>query len=138
MRENRVQRKPTFDLTRLAAAAREGRVALGKKRARETLLPLLGELLACDEFACAVVLALQPTDFNVTKNLEGVLYDEYGIRLSDELMEQFGLSIETWYLKITVREVGWGDEVFCLSLHPLEEQMNCVGGRLVPTTRDEP
>lgn len=133
-----MQRKPTFDLARIAAAAKEGRLSLGKKRARDILLPLLGEFLTCDEFACAVVLALRPTDFNVTKDLEGVLYDEYGIRLSDDLLERFGLNIEAWYVKLTVREDAYGETLFCLSLHPLEETMNCVGGRLVPTTRDEP
>lgn len=133
-----MQRKPIFDLAQVTAAAKEGRVNLGKQRARDILLQHLDGMLACIEFACAVVLALKPTDFNVTKDLEGVLYDEYGIRLSHELLEQFGLDIEAWYVKLTVREGSWGGDVFCLSLHPLEEEMNCVGGRLVPTTRDEP
>ena len=133
-----MRRKPNFDLARLAAAAKEGRVNLGKQRARDILLPLLGDLVTCVEFGCAVVLALKATDFNVTKNLDGVLYDEYGIHLSGDLLDQFGLEVETWYVKLTEREGAWGEEVYCLSLHPLEEEMNCIGGRLVPRTRDEP
>jgi len=133
-----VHRKPTFDLARLMAAAKEGRVNLGKQRARDILLPMMGELVTCVEFACAVVLALKPTDFNVTKNLDGVLYDEYGIRLTGTLLDQFGLDVDAWYVKLTMREGAWGEDVFCLSLHPLEAEMNCVGGRLVPSNRDEP
>jgi hypothetical protein len=133
-----VQGKPTFDLARVAAAAKEGRVNLGKKRASDILLQHLGELVACNKFACAVLLALKPTDFNVTKDLGEGLYDEYGIHLSDDLLEQFGLDVQFWYVKLTVREGSWGEEIFCLSLHPLEREMNCVGGRLVPTPRDEP
>jgi hypothetical protein len=133
-----VERKPAFfDLARVAAAAREGRVNLGKKRASEILLQHLDGLVACIDFACAVVLALKSTDFNVTKDMEGGLYDEYGIRLSEGLLEKFGLDVETWYVKLTIREGSWGEEVFCLSLHPLEEEMNCVGGRLVPTNQDK-
>jgi hypothetical protein len=133
-----VERKPAFfDLARVAAAARERRVNLGKKRASEILLQYLDGLVTCIDFACAVVLALKPTDFNVTKDLEGGLYDEYGIRLAEDLLEKFGLGVEAWYVKVTIREGSWGEEVFCLSLHPLEEEMNCVGGRLVPTIRDE-
>lgn len=133
-----MRQKPTFELARLAQAAKEGRVNLGKTRARDVLLPLLGELLVCDDFACRVVLALKLTDFNVTKNLSGVLYDEYGIRLTDDLLDQFGLNVVAWYVKVTLREGSWGDEAFCLSLHPLEEEMDCVGGRVCPETRDEP
>ena len=133
-----MQRKTKFDLERLAVAAKEGNISLGGKRARDILMPSLGELVTCMEFACSVVLALQPTDFNVTKNLSGVLYDEYGIRLSDDLLEQFGLDVEAWYVKLTVREGNLGDDIFCLSLHPLEEEMNCVGGRLVPKNRNMP
>lgn len=133
-----MQRKPKFDLVRVAVAAKEGNLNLGGKRARDILLTYLGELTSCSEFACAVVLALQPTDFNVTKNLDGVLYDEYGIRLSGALLEEFGLDVEAWYVKLTVREGALGDSIYCLSLHPLEEEMNCVGGRLVPTNRNTP
>lgn len=133
-----MERKPAFDLVRVAAAAKEKRLRLGIKRAGDILLQHLEGLVACTDFACAVVLALRPTNFNVTKSLEGGLYDEYGIRLSSDLLEQFGLDVEVWYVKLTVREGSWGEEIFCLSLHPLEREMNCVGGRLVPTTRDEP
>lgn len=133
-----MRQKPTFELARLADAAREGRINLGKTRARALLLPLLGELLVCDEFASQVVLALKLTDFNVTKNLDGVLYDEYGIRLSEDLLDRFGLNVVAWYVKVTLREGSWGEEAFCLSLHPLEEPMDCVGGRVCPEIRDEP
>ncbi|WP_434299351.1 hypothetical protein [Corallococcus exiguus] len=128
-----------FDLARCVKAAEEGRLGLGKTKCRIILLELLGDFAKCDEFALVVLKLLTPNDFNITKTLDGgVKYDEYGIRLPVTVLDEFGLTQETWYVKFTLREGTWGEETYCLSLHPLNDPMNCVGGRIVPSNRDWP
>ncbi|CAM3200261.1 hypothetical protein COSO111634_05825 [Corallococcus soli] len=91
------------------------------------------------EFARVVVTSLTPGDFNRPVVLDdGDKYDEYGIRLSPEILDEFGLRDEGWYVKFALIEGNLEDETYCLSLHPLEKPMNCVNGRIVPSTRDLP
>jgi hypothetical protein len=134
-----VRDHPFFSLTRCVQAAREGRLGLGKSRCRDLLLPLLEESLRCDAFALAVVEALGPGDFSKNVILSGgEKYDEYAIRLSPDILDSFGLVHESWYVKFTIRAGTWGEETYCLSLHPLEHPMECLKGRLVPSIRDLP
>lgn len=127
-----------FDLARCVKAAEEGRLGLGKGRCRLILLELLRELDRCDEFALVVLKLLTANDFSDTKILSGVKYDEYGIRLPVTVLDEFGLVQEVWYVKFTLREGTWGEETYCLSLHPLEKELDCVGGRIAPSNRDWP
>lgn len=60
------------------------------------------------------------------------LYDEYGVRLSQPMMEKHGLVDEsTWYVKLTLRREEHAT-VLCLSLHRLEHDMVRLGGKLKP------
>ncbi|NRD68264.1 hypothetical protein HRD49_41720 [Corallococcus exiguus] len=84
-------------------------------------------------------MSLTPGDFSRPVVLEdGAKYDEYGIRLPPNVLEEFGLLDEAWYVKFALIEGNYEDETYCLSLHPLEKPMYCVSGRIVPSTRDLP
>ncbi len=56
---------------------------------------------------------------------------------SDGLLGAFGGGCRAWYLKVTVTDGTWGDQVFFLSVHPLEYPMQRVGGMLSPAGVEE-
>ena len=131
-----VRGSANFDLARCVKAANEGYVDLGRKRCRDVLESLLGEVSACERFARAVISALTPNNFNGPVTLpSGQKCDEYGIQLPSDFLNEFGLTEETWYVKFWLTEGSFGDETYCISLHPLELPMDCVGGRIEPSKR---
>jgi hypothetical protein len=122
---------PKFELAAVHVAAAAGRVTVGGARYRARLLPYVREYVAMLEFTQAVLLELQPEDFINSKQYEDIGYDAYGVAISDELQERFGLEgFVTWYVKFTVDRDEDGDEVIMASLHGAEEPLKRIGGTL--------
>ena len=127
--------EPTYGLDRVHACARAKQLELDFKRARDELLLVLETIEDCYRFAAAVLLELEPDDFCQPVTLgppNAGTYDEYGIRISDQLTEEFGVS-RCWYLKFKLTETDLsGETVFLVSLHKLNKPMPRKGGRLNP------
>lgn len=122
---------PRFPLTKVHAAAAEGRVVLGGPRYKERLLPLLGEYVRMITFTEAVLQELRANDFMSSKSYEGVDHDEYGVAISATLQERFAIEgFETWYVKFTVETDASGEAVLMASLHGAEGPLKRVGGTL--------
>lgn len=134
-----VERRPRFDLTRLAKATTNDNFTLGGSRCRDILLAYLGDFPTVRLFVREVADALGQEDFCVTRSLEGRTrledFDEYGVELSDDVLDRYGLEEAAWYVKFTLREGQWGEEAFYISLHPLERPMERGAGWLFPRKR---
>lgn len=122
-----------YDLERVREAARDERIELDEKRARDELGRFFTTWLHAYPFAADVLLELQPEDFCKTVPLgtpHAGEYDVYGLRISDALAARHGVSQLAWYLKLRLYEGFSGEVVFFVSLHPLEFDMERVGGLL--------
>ena len=120
-----------FELAVVHAAARSGRVRVGGARFKARLLPYVPEYLKMLAFAESVLLELREHDFMKTHVYEGVEYDAYGVAISRDLQQRFGIEgLETWYLKLTMDEDEDGGEVLVASLHEPEEALRRSGGTL--------
>ncbi len=120
-----------FELAVVHAAARNGRVRVGGARFKARLLPYVPEYLQMLAFTESVLLELREHDFMKTHVYEGVEYDAYGVAISRDLQQRFGIEgFETWYLKLTMDEDDEGGEVLVASLHEPEEALRRSGGTL--------
>ena len=84
-------------------------------------------------FAADVLLEIQPDDFCKTVALgtpHAGKYDIYGVQISEALAARHGLAPRVWYVKLRLYEAFSGEVVFFVSLHPLEFDMERVGGLL--------
>jgi len=135
-----LERRPKFDLERLVEAASVDAFMLGGSRCLVILLQYLPDHLTCRRFVQELVALLSQGDFCNTKMLEDRKgdaedFDEYGIEASTELLDQYGMEEVCWYIKFTIRKGDWGDEVFFISVHPLEKPIERVDGWLSPKRR---
>lgn len=121
---------PRFELAAVRDAAAGGRVEGGGPRYRDRLMPLLGTYSAMHEFACAVLLELRPEDYLKPERYDdGEEMDSYGIAISQQLQERFGLEgFVTWYVKFTMDVDEEGCPVVMASLHGAEFPLRRVGG----------
>jgi hypothetical protein len=82
-------------------------------------------------FTESVLLELREQDFMKTLEYEGVEQDAYGVAISRDLQQRFGIEgLETWYLKLTMDEDEDGGEVLVVSLHEPEAALRRSGGTL--------
>ncbi len=118
-----------YELRRVQDAAREERISLDERRARDELGLHFRTLVEGYAFAVEALLALRPDDYCDTVSLgpphDGV-YDVYGVRVARP-----GLP-GCWYLKFKLEEGLYEESVFFVSIHPLEKPMVRVGGLLKP------
>lgn len=123
---------PRFELAEVHRAAADGRVASGGTRYKEKLLPLVGTLSNMHAFACAVLQELRPEDFiDFESYPNGTVMDAYGVAISAELQERFGIEgFVTWYVKFTMDVDDEGRQVLMASLHGAEHPLKRVGGTL--------
>ncbi len=120
-----------FELAVVHAAARCGRVRVGGARFRARLLPYVQEYVQMIAFTESVLLEIREQDFMNTLEYEGVDYDAYGVAISRDLQQRFGIDgLETWYLKLTMDEDDEGGEVLVVSLHEPEAPLRRSGGML--------
>jgi hypothetical protein len=120
-----------FELAVVHAAARRGRVRMGGPRFKDRLLPYVTEYVQMIAFTESVLLELRELDFMKTLEYEGVGYDAYGVAISGDLQQRFGIEgLETWYVKFTVDEDDDGGEVLVVSLHEPEGALHRSGGTL--------
>ncbi len=120
-----------FELAVVHAAAERGRVRVGGPRFKDRLLPYVPEYVQMIAFTESVLLELREHDFMRTHEYDGVEYDAYGIAISRDLQQRFGIEgLETWYLKLTMDEDDDGGEVLVVSLHEPEEALRRTGGTL--------
>lgn len=127
-----------YDLEAIRRAAREERIELDEHRARDELARFFATWLDAYPFAAELLLELSPDDFCKTVTLAAPHageYDVYGRRISAELAKRHGLTTAAWYLKLRLYEGFSGEIVFFVSLHPLEADMQRVGGVLRPGGR---
>lgn len=124
---------PHHDLENIRAAAEEDRFRLGKSRCLDMLFPYLGDFLLCRQFVRAVASSLELEDFMQTVLMkDGGSWDEFGVRISDEIASEFGLQNDrTWYLKVRIVDHS-GEELFFVSFHRPEHPLRRVGGLLDP------
>jgi hypothetical protein len=125
-----------YELSAVHAAAREERVELDERRARDELLRFFKTMLECYPFAAAVLLELQSEDWSETIMLEdpphGGSYDIYGVRISDSLLSRYPKVAREWYVKLRLTASWTGETVFLVSIHPLEFSLRRAGGELKP------
>jgi hypothetical protein len=120
-----------FELAVVHAAAKHGRVRVGGPRFKARLLPYVPEYIQMIAFTESVLLELRAHDFMRTLEYEGVEYDAYGVAISRDLQQRFGIEgLETWYLKLTMDEDDDGGEVLVVSLHEPEGALRRSGGTL--------
>lgn len=120
-----------FQLAVVHAAARRGRVRVGGPRFKDRLLPYVSEYVRMIAFTESVLLELREHDFMRTHEYGGVEYDAYGVAISPDLQQRFGIEgLETWYVKLTMDEDEDGGEVLVVSLHEPEETLRRTGGTL--------
>ena len=120
-----------FELAVVHAAAGRGRVRVGGPRFKDRLLPYVPEYVQMIAFTESVLLELREHDFMRTHEYDGVEYDAYGIAISRDLQQRFGIEgLETWYLKLTMDEDDDGGEGLVVSLHEPEEALRRTGGTL--------
>jgi hypothetical protein len=96
------------------------------------LLLELDTMEAAIRFIEAAFELVAPADFCAWVEIRvhgiGGIYDEYAVRVPDEVAEGFGLRRRSWYLKF--KQVS-GPALFVLSLHPLhKDEHRRVGGPL--------
>lgn len=129
---------PLFDLQLVKRLAEEERFTLGTGPACIGTLQdyLHGDLGRYRPFAQAVIRLLRVEDFSQTRRWpepEGRPADEYGVRFSKDLLEEFELDVSTWYVKVEVQTNRKGQQLFFMSLHPLAFVMyERNGGTLRP------
>jgi hypothetical protein len=120
-----------FELAVVHAAAKRGRVRAGGPRFKARLLPYVPEYVQMIAFTESVLLELREHDFMKTLEYEGVEYDAYGVAISRDLQQRFGIEgLETWYVKLTMDEDDDGGEVLVVSLHEPEGALRRSGGTL--------
>jgi hypothetical protein len=120
-----------FELAAVHAAARCGRVRVGGPRFTGRLLPYVTEYVQMIAFTESVLLELREPDYMSTLEYQGVEYDAYGVAISHDLQQRFGIEgLETWYLKLTMDEDDDGGEVLVVSLHEPEGALRRSGGTL--------
>lgn len=120
--------RPYFDLQEVKRLAEDDRFALGSGPACNGALEsyLHGEGWRYRSFTRSVIQALSLEDFFRSKRWpepDGMLADEYGIRLPAALLEEFEVDVATWYVKVSVQNNRKGQSLFFLSLHPLAFEM---------------
>lgn len=120
-----------FDLAVVHEAARCGRVRVGGAGFKARLLPYVTGYVQMNAFTESVLLELREPDFMKTHEYEGVDYDAYGVAVSQDLQQRFGVEgLETWYVKFTMDEDDEGGEVLVVSLHEPEGPLRRSGGTL--------
>ena len=123
---------PRYPLSAVHEAARVGRVEGGGPRYLGQLMLLLGEYTKIHEFACAVLLELQPQDFIDTERYDnGMEKDAYGVAITDDLQARFGLEgFVTWYVKFNMDRDDDGNLVLMASLHGPAHPLKRIGGTM--------
>lgn len=122
-----------YDLAKVHEAARDKRIELDEARARDEVAKHVERFIDAYPFAADVLLELRGDDFSETVELDrphAGHYDVYGLRISDELADKHGVRPRGWYVKLRLYESWSGETVFLVSLHPLEFDMQRVGGLL--------
>ena len=121
--------EPCYPLDEVKRICVEENIELGKTRCLDYLTAHV-DPLQCIEFARCVGQELTLDDFCRVAVLKGgVKYDEYGVRLSPGLREQFNVThLGNFYVKLRIAKPG--RLVFFLSLHEMEEAMQRRGGWL--------
>jgi len=118
-----------YELQRVQDAARDDRISLDERRARDELGYLFRTTAEGYAFAVEVLLALRPSDYCETVSLgpphDGA-YDVYGVRLARPELPA------CWYLKFKLEDGLYGENVFFVSIHPLNKPMHRIGGLLKP------
>ncbi|MBF5044748.1 hypothetical protein FGE12_20270 [Aggregicoccus sp. 17bor-14] len=98
---------------------------------------LHGELENYRPFAQRVIATLSLGDFYRSEQWprgpKGTWADEYGVRLPPALCDEFGIGPAAWYVKVVVQRGPRGQELFFMSLHPLNFVMVRDAGTLHPT-----
>ena len=127
--------RPAYDLARVKACTASGRYRLGGRQAclQHLEAHLAGEVWRYGEFAERVVEALTEADFHDSRPWPepgGQLADEYGIALPDAILEDFGVKVRNWYVKLHLQQDRRGELVMFMSLHPLAFDMRRSGGLL--------
>jgi hypothetical protein len=78
-------------------------------------------MLECVAFATDAVLALRVEDWRQTVKLPNPPfageYDEYFVKIDDAMKTKHGVLNTEWYLKLSLSEGLYGDDVFLVSLH---------------------
>ena len=124
---------PKYSLDEVKAAAAEDRIELGGKNFMDRVVPWLRSPLKVRSFAEGVLSELQAGDFCSSVTYGDVVCDEYGIAISADLQERFGIGgLVTWYLKLRLESRKGGKMVLMASLHEPERDFDerRVGGAL--------
>ena len=119
---------PHHPLAEVKRICEEADVVLGKSRCTDMLTPYI-DPLRCGQFARDVVALLSLDDFSETVKIENVPYDEYGVQLSQDLKQRYGIEqLGNLYVKLRISRPG--KVVFFVSLHGLERDLKRRGGIL--------
>lgn len=127
--------EPKYPLGRVREAAAGAQIEFDIARARSEVALVIEGLAAGYEFGASLLLELQPSDFCESVQLappHAGTYDVYGIEISTELADRFGVP-RSWYVKFKLIESELtGETVFFVSLHLLNRPMPRTGGVLKP------
>ena len=73
------------------AVASKGLVRVGGSKFQDRLLPYVSEYVQMIAFTESVLLELREHDFMKTHEYDGVEYDAYGLAISPDLQQRFGI-----------------------------------------------
>ena len=99
----------------------------------DRVVPWLRSPLEVRSFAEGVLAELTPGDFCGQVAYGDIICDEYGIAISGDLQERFGIGgLVTWYVKLRVEQRRGGKAVVVASLHEPERDFDerRIGGPL--------
>jgi hypothetical protein len=121
---------PHHPLDEVKRICEEADILLDRVRCIDMLTPYI-DLFRCKPFARDVVATLTLDDFVKPVKIGGVPYDLYGVRLTKDLKQRYGIEqLGNFYVKLRIARPG--KLVFFISLHEMERELWRRGGLLRP------
>ncbi len=126
--------QPYHPLDEVKRICAEAEILLDRARCLDMLTPYI-DLFQCKPFARDVVAMLSIDDFSETVTIGGIPFDLYGVRLTNELKQRYGIEqLGNFYVKLRIARPG--KLVFFISLHEMERRLWRRGGPLDPKSRN--